>query len=100
MTGDGDTRSVGSQVTEHLVGSTERGLAVDHPAVKEELAEKTGEDFGLRQGFELSVELEFARRESLLQGFDELATENLPENCFRDKEVMTSGTNPTRVIRG
>ena len=91
--------SVGSQITENLVGPTEGWLAVDHPAVTEELAEKTAEDFGLRQGFELSVELEFARRESLLQGFDELATENLTENGFRDKEVVAPGTNPTRVIR-
>ncbi len=91
--------SVGSQVTEHLVGSAERWLAVDHPAVTEKLAEKIPEAFGLCKGLELSVELEFPRGESLLQGFDELATKNLAENAFRDKEVMTPGTNPMRVIR-
>jgi hypothetical protein len=57
------------------------------------------EDFGLRQGLELSAELKLSRREGLLQGFDELATEDLTENCFRDKEVVIPGTNPLRVIR-
>jgi hypothetical protein len=65
-------------------------FAIDHPAVAEELAEKTVEDFGLCQGLELSVELKLL----LLQGFDELATEDLAENCFRDKKVVAPGTNP------
>ena len=90
---------VRSQVTEHLVGPAEGRFAVDHPAVAEELAKKTAEDLGLRQGLELSVELKLPRCEGLLQGFDELATEDLTENCFRDKEVFTPGTNPQRVIR-
>jgi hypothetical protein len=97
--GDSDTMSVGSQVTEYLIGPAEGWFAVDHPAVTEELAEKTAEDFGLGEGLELSVELEFPRRESPLQCFDELATENLAENCFRDKEVIAPGTHPMRVIR-
>ena len=42
-----------SQVTEHLVGAAEGWFGVDHPAVAEDLAEKTAEDFGLRQGLEL-----------------------------------------------
>ena len=88
-----------SQVTEHLVGAAEGWFAVDHPTVTEKLAEKTAEDFGMGHGLELSVELEFPRRESLPQCFDELATEDLAENCFRDKEVVTPGTNPLRVIR-
>jgi hypothetical protein len=91
--------SVCPQITEYLVGPTEGWFAIDHPAVAEELAEKTMEDFGLRQRLELSVELKLPRREGLLQGFDELATEDLTENCFRDKEAVTPGTNPLRVIR-
>jgi len=83
-----------------LVGPAEGWFAVDHPAVTEKLAKKIPEGFGLCKGLELSVELEFARGESLLQGLDELATKNLAENAFRDKEVMTPGTNPMRVIRG
>src|SRR6266481_4028414 len=99
MIGDGDTMSVRSQVTEHLVGPAERWFAVDHPAVAEELAEKTAEHFGLRHGLELPVELELPRRERMLQGFDELAAKDLAENCFRDKEVVAPGTNPMGVIR-
>src|ERR1039457_120486 len=111
------------QITEDLVGPAEGWFAVDHPAVAEELAEKTVEDFGLRQGLELfygqlqslaektvedfglrqglelSVELKLSRREGLLHGFDELATEDFAENCFRDEEVAAPGTNPACVIR-
>ena len=97
--GDGDTMSVCPQITEDLVGPAEGWFAVDHPAVAEELAEKTVEDFGLRQGLELSVELKLSRREGLLHGFDELATEDFAENCFRDEEVAAPGTNPACVIR-
>jgi len=97
--GDGYTMGVCPQITEYLVGPAEGWFAVDYPAVAEELAEKTVEDFGLRQGLELSVELKLPRREGLLQGLDELATEDLTENCFRDKEVVTPRANPLRVIR-
>jgi hypothetical protein len=99
MLGDSNTMSVRSQVAKRLVGSAERRLAIDHPAVTEELTEKTAEDLGLRQRLELSVEPELARRERLAQGFDELATEDLAENRFRDKEVVAAGTNPMGVIR-
>jgi hypothetical protein len=84
---------------EHLVWATEGWFAVDHPAVTEKLAEKTAEDFGLCHGLELPVELEFSRRKSPLQCLDELATEDLAQNCFRDKAAITSGTNPLRAIR-
>src|SRR5260370_40249681 len=99
MIGDGDTMSVRSQVAERLVGSAERRLAIDHPAVTEEVTEKTAEDFGLRQHLELSVEPKLPRRERLAQGFDELATEDLAENSFRDKEVVAPGANPLGGIR-
>src|SRR6266567_4466014 len=99
MMGDSDTMSVRSQVAKRLVGSAERRLAIDHPAVTEELTEKTTEDFGLRQRLVLSVEPKLPRHERLLQGFDELATEDLAENGFRDKEVVAAGTNPMGVIR-
>src|ERR1039458_3886341 len=91
--------SVCPQITEDLVGPAEGWFAVDHPAVAEELAEKTVEDFGLRQGLELSGKLKHSRREGLLHGFDELATEDFAENCFRDEEVAAPGTNPACVIR-
>jgi hypothetical protein len=90
---------VRSQVTEHLLRAAEGWFAIDHPAVAEKLAEETTEDFGMGHGFELSMELEFPRGESLPQCFDELATEDFAENCFREKEALAPGTNPLRVIR-
>ena len=38
---DGDTMGVGAEIAEHLVGSAERWLAIDHPVVAEELTEKS-----------------------------------------------------------
>jgi hypothetical protein len=37
---DGDAMGVGAEVAEHLVGSAERRLAIDHPVMAEELTEK------------------------------------------------------------
>ena len=66
--GDRHAMRVGAEVAKHLLGSAESWFAIDHPAVAEELAEKTMEDFGLRQRLELSVELKLPRREGLLPG--------------------------------
>ena len=91
MIGDGDTMSVGSQVTEDLVGSTERGLAVDHPAVTEELAEKTAKDFGLRQGFELSVELELPAAKVCFNASTNLPRKTLPRTASGTKKLLRRG---------
>jgi len=37
---DGDAMGVSAEVAEHLVGSAERRLAIDHPVMAEELTEK------------------------------------------------------------
>ena len=80
--------SVGPQVTEYLVGPAERWFAVDHPAVTEELAEKTAEDFGLRQGFELSVELKLPRREGLLDLAPTESRGDGGQNCLHDMSIV------------
>ena len=38
--GDGNPMGVGAEVAEHLVGSAERWLAIDHPVMAEELTEE------------------------------------------------------------
>jgi len=38
--GDGNTMGISTEVSEHLIGPAERRLAVDHPAVAEQLSEK------------------------------------------------------------
>src|ERR1017187_3065123 len=91
--------SVCPQITEDLVGPAEGWFAVDHPAVAEDLAEKTVEAFGLRRGLGLSGELKLSRREGLFHGFDELATEDFAENCFRGEECAGEAGKPARVSR-
>ena len=96
---DGDAMGIGAKVTQHLVGSAKRWLAIDHPLVAEELTEETLKYPGLSKNLQLPVELEFAGSEGLLQGVGELTAEDLAENCLRKKEVLAPRTNPTRVIR-
>jgi hypothetical protein len=63
VVGDGNAMGVSAQVAEHLVGSAEGWLTVNHPVMPEQLAEELPEELGLSEGLELSVELEFACRE-------------------------------------
>lgn len=49
---DCDTMGVGSEVTQHLIGPPEWRLAIDHPAMTEELTDKTPPQFGLSEALE------------------------------------------------
>jgi hypothetical protein len=47
MVGDSDAMGVAAQILEHILGTTEGGLAVDHPILSEEWPQPGGEDLGL-----------------------------------------------------
>jgi hypothetical protein len=64
--GDGNTMGISAEVSEHLVGPAERWLAVDHPAVAEQLPEKAPKQPWLSQRLKLPVEPEFACDKGLL----------------------------------
>jgi hypothetical protein len=77
--GDGNTMGISAEVSEHLIGPAERRLAVDHPAVAEQLSEKAPKQPWLSERLELPVEPEFARGKGLLQCVGELAAKDLAE---------------------
>ena len=63
---DGNPMRISTEVTEHLIGPAERWLAVDHPAVAEQLPEKAPEQPWLSQRLKLPVKPEFACDKGLL----------------------------------
>src|SRR5215472_17938127 len=58
-----------------------------------------GEDLGLSEKLQLSLEAELAVLEGLLECVDELATKNFPQHLFGEK-VIFPRANPTGAIRG
>ena len=99
MIGDGHTVSVGPQVTKCLLGSAERWLAIDHPALNIELADQASKQFGLNKPPEAAMELELSRGVSLQERCREFAAEDLAENSYRKEKAVTTRLDPVAVIR-
>ena len=98
MIGNGDAVDVGAEITQHLIGSPEGWFAIDHPVASEKLAEKTSEQLGLSEALQEAVELELSGSPDLFQCVPEFPAEDLAENCFREKEIVTMGPHPAGVI--
>ena len=81
--GNRNAMRVGAEVTKHLLGSTERRFAVDHPARRVELTDQNPEQLGLSQAAKQAVELELSGSVSLLERFEKLAAEDFAENPLR-----------------
>jgi len=96
--GNRNAMGVSAEIAKHLIWSSERRLAVDHPSQREKLTDQTPEQPGLSQAAKQAVELELAGRVSLLERFEKLAAENLAENRFGKKEAVISGAHPVCVI--
>jgi hypothetical protein len=96
--GDGDAVRIRAEITQHLLGSTERRFAIDHPVWNKELADEAVKESGLNQTLQSTMELELSRCVSLLEGVEEFPTEDLAQNPFREKEAARSGPYPLRVI--
>ena len=90
---------VSAEVAKHLLGSAERGFAVDHPAWNMELADKTPKESRLSQASEQAVELELSGGVSLLERHQEFPTEALSENREREEKLLVPGAEPVGVIR-
>jgi len=97
MVGDGDTMGVAAQVTENVFRATEGRFAIDHPVLIKQLTQERGENFGLGEKFEISVEAELAVGEGTLESRDELATEDPTEHLDGEKETIAR-VDPAPVI--
>ena len=70
---DSHAMSVTAQIVHHVFGATEGTFQVHHPILSMEWPKPSGEDLGLRQKLQVSVEVELAILKSLFERVDELA---------------------------
>jgi hypothetical protein len=96
--GNRNAMGVSAEIAQHLIGSTERRLAVDHPSRRVKLTDQTPKQFGLSQAAKQSVKLELSRRMSLLERFEKLAAEDFAENPFWKKKAIISRAHPMGMI--
>jgi len=96
--GNRNTMGVSAEIAQHLIGSTERRLAVDHPSRPIKLTDQTPKQFGLSQAAKQAVKLELARSVSLLERFEKLAAEDFAENPFWKKKAIISRAHPMGMI--
>ena len=68
MIGDGDAVGVSAEITQGMLGTTERRFAIDHPVMPEQLAEPGGEDLGLSEPFQIAIEAKLPFAAGALQG--------------------------------
>src|SRR5499425_1833541 len=98
VVGDGHTMGVAAQIVHHIFGATEGTFQIDHPILSIEWPQPSGEDFGLRQKLQVSVEVQLAILKGLFESIDELAAKDFLQH-FLGKEVVVPGANPAGVIK-
>ena len=89
MVGDGYTMSVAAQILQHILGATEGTFQVDHPVLSVEWPQPGSEDLGLRKKLQVSLEVELAFLESLLERVDELAAKDFPQHSLGKKVAVS-----------
>ena len=87
MVGDGHAMGVATQILQHVFGATEGTFQVDHPVLSVEWSQPGGEGLGLSEELQVSMEVELAVTEGLLESIHELATKDITQHLFR-KEVI------------
>ena len=89
MVGDGHAMGVATQILQRVFGATEGAFQVDHPVLSVEWSQPGGEGLGLSQELQVSMKVELAVTEGLLESIHELATEDITQDLSR-KEVIIS----------
>jgi len=97
--GNRNAMGVSAEIAQHLIGSTEGRLAVDHPVLTEERAEERSESLRFREKLEVPVEAQLAFGEGPFESGDELATEDSTQH-LDGKEEAIAGLDPALVIGG
>ena len=98
--GDRHPMRIGAEVAQHLLGSAERRLAVDHPSRRIKLADQTPKQFGLSHAAKQAVKPELSGSVSLLERFEKLAAEDFAEHPFRKKEAIIARAHPMGMVAG
>src|SRR6516165_5300074 len=98
MIGDGHAVGVATKVVQHMLGTAERGLSVDHPVFAEKQSQPGSESLGLRKRRKFSSAMESTVTERLPQAGNELAAKHWGEHFQREEEVI-GGVHPRFVIK-
>lgn len=99
MVGDGDAVGVGTEIEQDMLRTSEGSFAVDDPVMAKQLPEPGGEELGLGEELEVTMEAELGLGEGALQRGHELAAKH-PAQHFVGKEEGAAGLDPARVIGG
>lgn len=83
------TRCVATQILQYVCGATEGTFQVNHPVLSVEWSQPGGEGLGLSEELQVSMEVELAVAEGLLESSNELATKDITQHLFR-KEIIIS----------
>jgi len=89
MVGDGHAMGVAAQVLQHICGTPKGAFQVHYPVLPVQWSQPGGEDVGLCQQLQVTLEDELAILESLLESIDELAAKNFLQH-FLGKKVVVS----------
>ena len=96
--GDSNAMSVGAEIAQHMLRSTEWALGVDDPVVAEQHAQPCGEGAWFGKVRQAAVELKLTTMEGVAETGDELAAEDTAEHADGKEEGTRCG-DPTGVIR-
>src|SRR5260370_36693044 len=86
--GDGHAMGVTAQITEHILGATERWFRVDHPVLSKQWPEPCGKGFRLSEEFQVSMKVELAILEDGFECLGEFATKDSRRPLTGNKQVV------------
>ena len=96
--GNRNAMGVSAEIAQHLLGTAERRLAVDHPSRRMKLTDQAPKQSGLSQAAKLAVKPKLSGSVSLLERLKKLAAEDFAESPFGKKEPITSRTYPVGMV--
>src|SRR5271167_2766839 len=89
---------VSAEITQGMFGTSERGFAIDHPVMLEQLAKPGGEDLRLSELIQIAIEAQLPYVAGAFQRGQELTAKN-PAQHFDGKKERVVGVDPMGVIR-
>ena len=95
---DSHAMGVAAEIMHDIFRATEGAFQVDDPIVSVEGPQPSGEDLGLREKLQVSVEVELAILKSFFESVNELAAKDFLQHFF-GQEVVVAGVHPAGVIR-
>lgn len=96
--GDGHAVRVAAEISEHLIGTGERALGMDHPLDAPQTTQALGEGRRFGQRRQRAGEAQLATFEGCPQPFKEQSAEPPGEDSHRQEEPR-SASDPPRLIR-